>query len=188
MASIQNCTYKSVSLLAGEKFVLPPDAELVSSSAGITAITSTCALPNTLEQTVCYKFKFSGSENINSNTNPNWEQDNNFQVKGIVVNGLYYPFANYIQLGGSGASSSSFSTWLTALNSTPFNGLFNFENGNPVYGNESSKSNGFTLQVAFNVIPSIGSTLEFLSTTITQYQGPDFAGETTSIYTKGEPC
>jgi len=191
MASVTptpSCVYKSVTLAAGEQFTLPPGAELVASSAGIAAVKSTCALPDTLEEPVCYKFKFSGGENENSSSAQNWEQDDNFKVKGIFVNGLYYPFANLIQLGGLTSSSSLSSTWLTALNSIPqFNGLFTFLNGNPQYGNEGAFGNGFTLQVAFSVIPSVGDSFEFVSFTSTQYQAP-FSGEFTEIYTKGVRC
>lgn len=189
MASVTPpCIYKSVTLAAGEQFTLPPGAEIVSASAGLDSIKSTCALPDTLEEPVCYKFRFSGSEPDDGNSFRNWELDDNFIVRGIVVNGISYDFANDIKLSESGPSAF-IGTWNTALNGIPqFNGLFTFLNGNPVFGDEApgGNNNGFTIQLAFSVIPSIGDNLEMKSLTIANFQSPNTGA--TYIYTKGERC
>jgi len=189
MASVTTpCVYKSITLAAGEQFTLPPGAELVASSAGIAAVKSTCALPDTLEEPVCYKFKFSGAEQDGGNATQNWSDAGNFQVKGIVVNGIFYSFPNIIYLTQSGTARQAL-TWSDAMNGIPqFSGLFTFLNGDPVYGDENDTPGaGFTYQVAFNTIPSIGDTLEFQSSTVTETQAP-FSGLTTIVYTKGTRC
>jgi hypothetical protein len=189
MASVTPpCIYKSVPLAAGEQFTLPPGAEIVSASAGLDSIKSTCALPDTLEEPICYKFRFSGSEPNDGLSARNWELADNFYVRGIVVNGITYDFANDIQLSESGPSSL-IGTWSAALNGIPqFNGLFTFLNGNPVFGDEApgGNSNGFTIQLAFSVIPSIGDNLQMKSFTSANFQYP--LNGTTFVYTNGDRC
>lgn len=49
------CVYKSVNLVAGEKFTLPPGSTLLGASGGTSALTSTCPV-STLENIQCYIF------------------------------------------------------------------------------------------------------------------------------------
>lgn len=57
MAATTPCIYKSVTLQAGETFVLPPGAELISASSA-TAITSSCGDDIPVEETKCYKIRW----------------------------------------------------------------------------------------------------------------------------------
>lgn len=183
--TVDSCIYKSVTLAAGEQFNLPPEAVLVSAS-NTNAITSNCAIPP-LETPVCYFFRFSGSEDDGASTR-NWALNGDFTVTGIVLNGVYYEFASPIVLTEFGSSRQAV-TWSNAMNGiSQFNGLFTFSYGNPVYGNQSGvgSNNGFTYQVTFSTIPSIGDNLEFKFTTGVQFQDP-LNGDTTA-YSRGQRC
>ncbi len=57
MAAEQNCIYKSVNMAAGEVFVLPPGAVLISVS-DTGAITSSCPDPLPVAELKCYKIRW----------------------------------------------------------------------------------------------------------------------------------
>jgi hypothetical protein len=178
----QNCTYKSITLAAGEQFILPPGAEIVATTNGLSDYTSTCPKPSTLESFVCYKFKFSGAESRIDRNTENWDDSGNFMVTGINVSGVYYPFASTLQ--GYNVNRTS---WETQMNGIPgFNGLFLFFN-NPIEGEDNGRTRGWTLQISFNTLPSIGDNLEFKISTRTEFQG-DFSGQFTTAYVKGDVC
>lgn len=60
MAAIPTCVIKSVTLAAGESYVLPPGAQLIGATH--LNFTSTCEIP-TLETTQCYFMSYAISEN-----------------------------------------------------------------------------------------------------------------------------
>lgn len=181
MASVTPpCIFKSVTLIAGEQFTLPPGAEIVSSTAGIDNIKSTCAIPDTLEVPVCYKFRFSGADNDNSDDTENWEVDTNFAVNGIVLFGIYYPFALVVP------GSYPAATFETEMISLPgFDGLFT--SFSRTFGGSGNAFRGWTNEVRFLTIPSVGDNMEFKISTMVQYQSP-FSGTPTIAYVKGERC
>jgi hypothetical protein len=177
-SAASNCLYKSVTLAVGETFTLPPGAEIISSSGGLESFTSTCPKPTNLETPACYKFRFSGANHdTGSARQQNWEEVNYF-VDGIFVNDIYYPFTSSIA-GYTGAS-----TFRTAMNSiTQFTGIFtNFGN---IIGDES-RQGGWTNQVNFTTIPSVGDNMYFKVRTGTQWQSP--LNGNTDAYVKGDPC
>ena len=182
MASIQNCTYKSVSLLAGEKFILPPGAEIVAATNGLSDYTSTCAKPSSLEVPTCYKFRFSGADNDNSATE-NWEVDRNFAVKGIMIDNVYYPFYNGTAVVAGSAPATDFQAAMNSI--TALSGLFTTFSRD-FYGSGGDNT-GWTNIVKFTTIPSIGANLSFVISTRTEYQGA-ISGTSTVAYTKGEVC
>lgn len=170
MATTQNCTFKSVTLAAGEQFVLPPGAEIVAATNGLEDYTSTCAKPTSLESPTCYSFRFSGRYSERGNYTENWESDSsdklNYSVTGITVDTIYYPFTTAFQ------GTTNQATVLAALNTTPFTGMFTSFN-NIGGGDNHSWTNGFT----FATIPSIGDTMYFEIQTEIQNQNP-FTGST----------
>lgn len=54
MATVEQCKYKSVTMTAGEVFVLPPGAEVISVS-DLGAVTSSCPDPLPTEEMLCYR-------------------------------------------------------------------------------------------------------------------------------------
>jgi hypothetical protein len=181
MASVTPpCIFKSVTLIAGEQFTLPPGAEIVSSTAGVDNIKSTCPLPDTLETPVCYKFRFSGADDDNSGDTENWEVDTNFAVNGIVLSGIYYPFASVVP------GSYPATTFQTEMTSLPgFNGLFT--SFSRTFAGSGGANRGWTNEVRFLTIPSVGDNLEFKISTRVEFQSP-FSGTSTVAYVKGERC
>lgn len=177
-----NCTYHSITLQAGNSFVLPSGATLISATnPGALTSVNGCAdddLAN-LETPVCYVFRFSGAESDNNPTE-NWDEPN-YRVNGIVVSGVYYPFTTFI--GGTNVASS----WNTAMNGIiEFSGLFT--SFSSVYGDESDNPGaGWTNEIKFSTIPSIGNNLEFQISTTLQMQSP-FSGQQAFAYVKGGLC
>jgi hypothetical protein len=86
MASTQNCTYKSVKLVAGEQFILPPGAEIVSTTNGLEDYTSTCPKPSTLDVTKRFRVQWEIKTDDNNNRTDPWE---NATITGVSIGGTY---------------------------------------------------------------------------------------------------
>lgn len=152
------CIYKTVPLLVGETFTLPPGAEIISSSGGLQAITSTCPLPKDLETPVCYVFMYAQVYKAGNKTPPY----DDVYMTGIRVNGVSYPFANWLD------TDASVSQWNSAINSTPFAGVILFKNGI----SHSRSGAGMTAKFSFQTIPSIGDNLYIIGYATGQTNGP----------------
>ena len=89
-----SCSFKSVTLIAGEQFVLPPGAEIVSASDP-TAISSThdCAGDLTkLEVPQCYVVGMGQADGSGNNISDGW-------AYGISIDNIQYPFSYSVNFG-----------------------------------------------------------------------------------------
>jgi hypothetical protein len=180
-----SCSYQTITLSAGEQFVLPPGATIIAATdTNLISSQNDCAgdLQN-LEEFTCYSFRFSGALSDDDGRTENWD-DQNFYVNGITIQGVYYPFTSSIQ-GWQGATSFE-----TALNGiTALSGLFNSVANN--FGYDSvflGASRGWTNVVTLNTIPSIGDVLEFNVSTVTIDQTVVPDGSSSFATIAGEPC
>lgn len=184
----QNCTYKSITLAAGEQFILPPGAEIVTTTNGLNDYTSTCPKPSTLETLKCYKFRFSGADGDSASfRRENWEgpggDGDNFSVDGITLNDIYYPFSFNIQAWQDAAS------WTTVINSIPqFSGIFTNITSAFDDDRSSGANRGWTTVVTLTTISSIGDNMFFNISTLINDQSTVPDGSLTKAYVKGEIC
>ena len=99
MATTQNCTFNSVTLAAGEQFILPPGAEIVSTTNGLDDFTSTCAKPTSLETMERYRIKWGWFDNSNGRMEP-WELDYGFTTTAINIGNIITPITLGLNDGG----------------------------------------------------------------------------------------
>jgi len=148
-SAASNCIYKSVTLAVDETFTLPPGAEIVSSSGGLQAFTSTCPKPTDLETPECYTVTFQSADA--SRVTPPYEF---VDIQGIKIGATTYPFTNGSFQFGQVANASTFATILNSrIASTTIGPLIT--GGRVVQaGRNGGRGEYFVFQ--FNTIPSIG--------------------------------
>jgi len=164
--------YQSITLQAGNKFILPPGATIISVS-DVTKIQSDCADLTNIEEPVCYAVSFSGVENTETETE-NWEYAN-FKFDGIKIGDVFYPLGVVTDPPTNAAS-------IVSNINVAFPGMFTCWNWGT--HNEGSYSGGWTTIFSFKTIPSIGNDLYFRAYTDPAWQsgiGPKY------IYAKAVP-
>lgn len=96
-----NCITKSITLSAGESFVLPPGATLLGAT-DVGNLTSECADLDNLESATCYTVVLAGFDNSNGHTE--YFENNQQTVTGFELNGTFTAFTTGVNnSGGSGA-------------------------------------------------------------------------------------
>lgn len=182
-----SCFYKTVTLTAGESFVLPAGAEIVS----VSDSTKLQSLNNCLDLTnvggiSCYGMAFGAGllgryDNNGTALGPGCHGDADLLpfdcgtiIKGIIVSGVKYPFKNSSGAPISFDTSSSVGVIMTCLNSTPFGAIIIglVRNYRYVY------SSGVVTYLAFKTVDDVGLNLIFYG--IQQScatNGPDIVAE-----------
>lgn len=94
MASFESCIYRAITLQPGESFTLPPGAEIVSATDA-NSLTSTCTIPDNLEELECYIFVLMGAvDSFNANLRAVWETNGsigpNAFIQSITLGGITY--------------------------------------------------------------------------------------------------
>lgn len=87
---------KSITLLAGEQFILPPGAVLISTT-NTTLVTNSCGTLENLEDLNCYAFVF-GNAGQDGGDHQLFESTPGSSVPaiGIRLNDVFYPFATSV--------------------------------------------------------------------------------------------
>lgn len=184
-------TYVSVTINAGNSFVIPPGGSLVAVS-DTNLVQSDCVDVNALEQKQCYKFKVSGACNDNRGiTDPeteNWEPFNT-SITAFYIGSTKYSVTSVaptdpLNFGLSNDicpdSSILWTNFQTALTETSLLGLIepiSYENaaGNCNCDPENpgpDDSRGWTIAFIIKTIPSVANTLmmELRTATLSQAQ------------------
>jgi hypothetical protein len=139
-------TYKSVALVAGEQFILPPGATIVGGT-NINAITSTCEIPTDLEELECFATTFAESNPGGSET-PVYDD---VVINGIRVDNIEYPFAFPISVYTTNPII------IDALNTTPYGAvIFSIANS---FAN--SPSRGQVNYIVLTTFPAIAKDFYF---------------------------
>lgn len=161
------CTYQSITLQAGESFILPPGAELVSASnlSNITSENDCLDLTN-IEEVQCYGVIF-GDSNPGGSETPVY---NTVDIYGLRVDNIDYPFVGTITANSSATAIKS------AIDTTTFGPLIT----NITIQLVDSPDRGNVLYVAFQSIPSITSDMYFYGLGTGEISG-DSPGTSASI-------
>jgi hypothetical protein len=152
MATTQNCTFKSVTLAAGEQFILPPGAEIVATTNGLEDYTSTCPKPSSLETIQCYKSAFADVDELGGHL-PAYCV---VTIQGININGSLYPFTTGFTFNTIYIPSSFVTGLTSAINTTLIGSLIT---NITVTGNYQTNGEYFTF--TFNTLSSIGTNMVF---------------------------
>lgn len=150
-------TYLSVTLQAGNKFILPPGATIVGVS-DITKIQSDCADLSQVEELECYIISINAADDQDSQS-PAWSNDTT-TLDGIYVGGIFYDFG--IPKG----------SWIGDGGDVRTDNLANWINTHPVlsnlltctgysYGEDpgGGQERGGVGTICFKTIPSLASTI-----------------------------
>lgn len=114
-------SYIGITLKAGEKFILPAGATIVSSTAGASALTSKddCADLTKVEVPECYLVAWGGNYNLNNATQI-WTNDNTV-FTGITMGGTFFGSGNIGILNDQGGGDPG--------------GMVNWINNHPTFKN-----------------------------------------------------
>lgn len=155
-----NPSFVSLTLKAGEKFVLPSGAKIISSTAGAAALESDCADIN-VEVPECYLFAWGGAWDPSSATNM-WTNDRTYW-KGITISGTFYPSPDLdiIANNRGGARTDLVINW---INSHPvLRNLLTCLGGNTTSdtgpGSFDGNGRGGFGTLCFKTIPSIANSM-----------------------------
>lgn len=148
MAGATTTIIKSVTLQAGESFVLPPGATLIGTD-NASNFTSTCELPE-LETLSCFGVVLAAFENDNADTEY-FEQGTQY-IKGFELSGVYYGFtADVVNTGANGTFD------MTELYNKMKALLPAIIDGNTGYAGDAT--NGQRNYLVISTIPSVGNNL-----------------------------
>jgi hypothetical protein len=148
--------YKSVSLLPGEEFTLPPNATLISST-DTASLTSTCDIAD-LEELACYAFVF-GNAGDEGGDNQLFEASNvdesSVPARGIYSGNKFYPFNELVfPQDDSGIYPISL---IDSINTTTLGQvIFSAKIMNDVNSND----HGTMSFITFKALPSMASSLQ----------------------------
>lgn len=148
MAAV-GCNIKTISLKAGEQFVLPQGAELLSSSDK-TKITSTCG-EITIADTECFLVYFGESNGPGSVTY------SDIYIDGVIISGTKYNFlTSYSPLNVTGTNPALVTGLMTRLDELGIGGLFQ-----DACGWSDTDSSGTIANMVFKTTPSVGLNISF---------------------------
>lgn len=154
---------KTVVLKPGEKFTLPPDAVVLTSTG---TLSSTCNNIPPIADLECYAFMSVQQNDSGSHTEP-WQEDN-IKYRGIILNGQEYLFDNEITWIGQGPDFE------TEMKKLPVGGLFTGFN----FNSNTDGSYGTKAYFVFKIPTGAIKSLELLA-----YTGTFFAGGGNFNYT-----
>jgi hypothetical protein len=145
---------KSIVLLPGEQFVLPPGATVVASTDE-NSIDSSCGPLENLETLSCYAFVFGNAEDDGNNLQ--LFEASIFPVKGIRYGGIYHSFGEMGFMADSGSGRYDLDGIVAAIN-TALGGVLI----SPKVDYNSSGDNGILSFISFKAPPSVASSLELM--------------------------
>lgn len=151
-----NCVYQSITLSAGEKFILPPGAEIISAT-NVNALTSSCPLSTAdIETPACYSIQI--QESISDGGDAAY---NDVILTGVTISNTFYNFSSGVNPANNEGTPTSFITILTTrLDELGLGVLFSDWSG---YQKDipSSGDAAMITMLCFKTIPSIGDNMFF---------------------------
>ena len=149
-----SCNYKSITLAAGEEFILPPGATIVSASdTTAIGISNYCTNLNDLEELECYNVLFVSADN-HDNGDTHLGEPTTHEIVGLHVNNTFYPYSL------RAADCGRWETWRIAdwiSNHVELKNIIF-----PFYtGNDGDCNNGGYGTMCFKIIPSLAADMYF---------------------------
>lgn len=166
-------TYKTVTLVPGEQFNLPPGAELIGSS-NINSISSTCPPPSNLEQLACYGMVISDSDPDGGAT-PNYDD---VTITGIEFNGVNIPFPAPFNFNSEVSAVYTFPATFTPLDSiikANVEALLGDIFGTFAIQLSQDAGYGSTIWYGFQMLPSIAENLNITAVANVGWAGGGFS-------------
>jgi hypothetical protein len=146
-------TYVSITLNAGNSFVLPPGATLVAATDK-DLLQTDCVDLDGLEELTCYLFYY----NVQSNDNTLEDPNETVQILGIVIDGVFYEFTTSVTdegLDGATTNFTLFSQYTAGLESVSLNGLIS-----NITVFTQNNQNVSTRVFCFKTVPSIAKKMQ----------------------------
>lgn len=160
MASQSNCKYASITLNEGDQFTLPPGAVIIAAT-DTSAFTSTCPVPDNLENYACYISYFFATEADGSAN----DICQDVCIYGIHINGEDIGFSECKAVNKYDCSGCDMGPWLQNELNTMAGGSYNgiFKNFDVYCSYDSGR--GAVCAVNFKTLPSIadGKNVYFLA-------------------------
>jgi hypothetical protein len=157
----ENCIIKTVTLQPGEPYNLPPDARLISAT-NINALTSTCPIPENLEEPADYVLMIGAPTDVDPE---NYYGDGRLYIQGYELNGVYTGFSTTFPNQGNPdsdlAAEGCYDTVAVgnALLTIPGVLAVNTANGLEYNSGSFSPENGCKCAWTVKIIPTIASAL-----------------------------
>ena len=162
-------TYKSITLAAGESYILPAGATVLSvSNSNIYLSENGCAPLDNVETLACYCFQIVCTEEAGSTT-PVFKEDN------VAITGLYLSSSNTsynFTVSNPSSIQNIYYYGADAIKSTTTLGPLIF-NACTVYDKDYQRDRGQVVTICFKTLPSIGDYL-FLKAQTQANLNPDF--------------
>lgn len=167
----ETCILNSITLAAGETFILPKGATLVGSTDN-DSIESECQDLNNLEDLSCFSAAL-GSYHGNSNGVTEYFEADNIRCYGYKLNGIFYEFPSAIINSGAAGSFDmiAIGNYLKAAIPSILSFSVNYK---------IDTSRGSLSAISIKTIPSIANNLILVASTFAPIGGPATGG---SIYT-----
>ena len=153
------CITNSVTLQAGESFILPPGATIIGTSVE-DAIESTCDLPD-LETPECYVFDFvTSNQDLDASDAYNYDPDVidvvGLRIKGVTTSFILADaFDHYTIVLGTISFNAGISATTTDLKTRSSSLFMSTINASMCHKGASNKE-GIRITLCFKTIPSIG--------------------------------
>jgi hypothetical protein len=176
MATPTPCAIRSITLQAGESYVLPPGAEIISAT-DVTLIQSNndCANLDNVEDLNCYIFVLIGGKNEGSDSNP-WQTDAETRVNSLTVGQIIYSNVT----AGMGDAGNYFTDQLASIISADqnLNGILLDPTSAWAVDTETSPDNtrGAVATLCFKTVPSLAAEMYLtIQTRLAATPSPTFA-------------
>lgn len=149
------CSYKTITLVPGEQFILPPGAEIIGvSDTTALEVTNGCTALDKLESLECYTVAFVAADSHDSTTHVGEPSVN--KIRGLYVNNTWYDWGEIIA---------------NSCGAFPMDQIANRINQDPVLSNFIFPKNTFIDQdcdnggigtMCFKTYPSLAKDMYFL--------------------------
>jgi hypothetical protein len=167
LISNEDCSIQAITIQPGEPFNLPPGAEILSVS-NINSLTSSCPLPNNLEEPECYILSFAAVERI-GNDRPPYQGSSagdgfgkTFFLRGVYAAGNLYP----INITASSEGIFDVNSLATFMQTTPgLAGLFLGIGTGSAHEDDDDVRGGIAT-LCFRAVPSIAESMYIPADTV----------------------
>lgn len=176
MATPTPCPIRSITLQAGESYVLPPGAEIISATdIDLIESTNDCANLDNVEDLNCYIFVLIGAKEEGSDSNP-WQGDSETQVNSLTVGQIIYSNVTTIM----GDAGDYFTDRLASIISADqnLNGILLDPTSAWAVDTETSPNNtrGAVATLCFKTVPSLAAQMYLtIQTRLTATPSPTYA-------------
>lgn len=155
MAQPTICITKTVTLVPGESFVLPPNSTVIGAS-NVDGLTSTCADLDNLEQYSCF-VAIVAAGGVEGNQSQYYE-GNQSQIRGLSINGLVTSFTSIFKANNAGRFDSDLATILIEIKNASNQSIISTGTGISC----GSGVRGCLTYILIKTIPSIANSLRLI--------------------------